>query len=270
MISDANIEIIPFKSVWEMLDNLPRGSRVAVTTSPSKGVEATIQAIPELTERGFTVIPHIGARYIKGIDELKQISEVLEKHNIEEIFAIGGDVEDPAGAYSYSAKMLSDLLDMNNSIKSVGVGGYPEGHPKIDQDTLINHLKMKINIAQNHNVEIHINSQACYDPKRILSWIRELYSFNINIPIYLGFFGPVDIVKLIKMSPEIGVGESVRFLKAMGLESAFKAITYDATSLVKSFGGNPEAENIQGFHIFTLNNLEGTVDWQKNFKLSAS
>lgn len=266
MVQNANIEIIPFKSVWDKLVTLPPGSRVAVTTSPSKGVEATMQAIPELRERGYTVIPHIGARYIKDSDELKQISSILEENRIEEIFAIGGDVETPAGEYSDSAKMLADLLSMNKVIKSVGVGGYPEGHPKISNDTLIRFLRSKIEIAGAHNVEIHINSQACYDPKKIKIWIRNLHALTIRVPVFLGVFGPVDKAKLIKMSPEIGVGDSVRFLKAVGLFSAFKSLTYNGAGLLESLDRYPEAESIQGFHIFTLNNLEATVNWQKSFK----
>lgn len=266
MVQNANIEIIPFKSVWEKLDSLPPGSRIAVTTSPSKGIEATIQAIFELKERGFDVIPHIGARYVKNSEELQQISSILEENKIEEIFAIGGDVENPAGVYSDSAKMIDDLLNMNSVIKSIGVGGYPEGHPKIGHETLIRHLRMKIDSAGKHNVEIHVNSQACYDPKKILNWIRNLHELKINIPIYLGVFGPVDIIKLITMSPEIGVGDSVRFLKAVGLGSAIKSLTYDGSALLESLGGHPEAECIEGFHIFTLNNLHSTVKWQESFK----
>src|SRR5512146_2685657 len=119
--------------------------------------------------------------------------------------------------------MLEDLLDMNRSIKSVGVGGYPEGHPKIHPGEIIDHLKAKIEIASKHGVEIHINSQACYDPGKIANWIRLLKEKGIDKSVFLGIPTPTDMIKLAKISAEIGVGDSIAFLRLTGMGSAFRS-----------------------------------------------
>jgi methylenetetrahydrofolate reductase (NADPH) len=266
MVEGADIEIIPFPSVLEKLNDFPEGSRIAMTSTRTNGVESNLKFIPLLTELGLTVIPHLAARSIHDINELKKISEVLEKNNVEEVFVIGGNSKKPIGKYADSITLLSDLLDMNYMIKTVNVAGYPEGHPKINNETLIASLKAKIEIAKRYGVEVHINSQACYDPKKILSWINSLQLQRIYTPISLGIPTPTDPIKLAKISREIGVGDSINFLTAVGIDSALNSMLYDPTELLESLGGQPEAESIYGLHLFTFNNLATTVEWQKSFK----
>lgn len=266
MVAHPHIEVIPFKSVWEKIGVLSPGSIVTITASPSKGIERTLSFIPELVKRGFKVVPHIAARSVRDHEHLRQISAALTESSIEEIFVIGGDNKDPIGEYSYSSKLLGDLLALNPEIKSVGVAGYPEGHRVIKDSEILRHLKDKITIAKSFGVRLHIKSQACYDPEKIANWIEMLHSEGVNAPLYLGIPTPTDAIKLAQISKEIGVKDSIAYLQMTGFGSAIKSIIYNPNRLLEALGNRIESNAITQLHVFTFNDLTSTVDWQRNFK----
>ncbi len=266
MVTEAKIEIIPTDTILDRVDIIPRTSKLSVTASPTKGLDMTLDFTSALKEKGFTVIPHIAARSVRDLGHLRTISNFLDDNKIEEIFVIGGDNAQPVGEYSDSAQMLSDLLSINHSVREVGVGGYPEGHPLISHDFIISSLKSKVAIAREHGVNLHINSQACYDTAKVRGWLEELGGVGVNAPVYLGVPTQMDILKLAKISAEIGVGDSVAFLRLTGIGSALNSMLYDPKDLLFGLADFPESENIRGLHIFTFNYIKATMAWQRNFK----
>jgi methylenetetrahydrofolate reductase (NADPH) len=268
MVLAAKIEIVPSETILARIDRIPPGSQLSVTASPTKEIVGTIDMADKLSQKGYIVIPHLAARRIRNLDHLKQISDILERSQISEVFVIGGD-KDPFGEYSNSSKMLEDLLKINHTIKSVGVAGYPEGHPLISDSAIIQHLKTKIAIAEAYGVEIHINSQACYDPTDVTTWIHKIHEIHASIPIYLGIAAPISKLKLIQFSLESGVGDSIAFLQMVGIGSALESALYDPVPFIHSLTGKPETEQVKGFHLFTFNHIKAATEWQKNFKLGA-
>jgi methylenetetrahydrofolate reductase (NADPH) len=66
-------ELLPTKGAEEQADHLPRGAKVAVTCSPTKGIESTLRFSEGLLERGFRAVPHIAARPVSGGAHLEEI-----------------------------------------------------------------------------------------------------------------------------------------------------------------------------------------------------
>lgn len=269
MVWHAKIEITPSERILEKIDQIPLSSELSVTASPTKEIEETLELSSKLIEKGYKVIPHLASRRIHNHDQLARISDFLDHYNVEEIFAIGGDGK-PFGDYSNSYDLLEKLLDMSHSIKEIGVGGYPEGHPLIDDDTILAYLKAKISLAREFGVGIHINSQACYDPDDVVSWLSFIKKHNIDIPIYLGVSAPMNILKLAQTSQEIGVGDSVAFLRMVGVEGALKSAMYSPNPLLNSLSGKPGMDQVKGLHLFTFNHIKASVEWQQNFKVASS
>lgn len=269
IVAHAKIEIIPSDKILERIDQIPKSSELSVTASPTKEIEETLELSSKLIEKGYKVIPHIASRRIRSHDQLANISAFLEHYDIQEIFAIGGDGE-PFGDYSNSYCLLEDLLGMNRSVREIGVGGYPEGHPSIDEVTLFSYLRAKIDLAGRFGVNIHINSQACYDPEDISAWLLKLKENDVHIPVYLGISAPMNLLKLAQTSAEIGVGDSVAFLKMVGVDGAFKSALYSPDPLLNSLTGKAGIEQVKGLHLFTFNHIKASVEWQQNFKVGAA
>ena len=74
-LENAYMEIFPVPGIEERLGALQPNSHVAVTCSPTKGVDATIELSEKLIAQGFRVIPHIAAKCVSGENILKLSSK---------------------------------------------------------------------------------------------------------------------------------------------------------------------------------------------------
>jgi len=99
LLSHVRYEVLPTSWIEELVaTNLPSGSTVTVTASPSKGLEATVALAERLAVRGYDVVPHLAARMISGRTELAEASDRLRRVGVTTVFVPAGDA-DPVGPY---------------------------------------------------------------------------------------------------------------------------------------------------------------------------
>ncbi len=60
------MEVFPTGTIESRLDVLEPGSYVAVTCSPTKGVDVTLAMSARLARRGFKVVPHVAAKMVNN------------------------------------------------------------------------------------------------------------------------------------------------------------------------------------------------------------
>ena len=124
-LADPCFEIIPLKGVEKRVAFIPPGSDVAITCSPDKGIPATLELTRRLSDRGFTLIPHIAARMVVDETHLREILGELDGLGVHRIFVVGGDAERPAGQFDSSLQLLESLSVLDHGIEVVGIGAYP-------------------------------------------------------------------------------------------------------------------------------------------------
>ena len=90
-LREAYMEIIPTTNIEEKLRILEPDSYVAVTCSPTKGVDETLDLSERLVDQGFRVAPHIAAKCVRDETHLSRIMEKLDALKIDSIFVPGGD-----------------------------------------------------------------------------------------------------------------------------------------------------------------------------------
>jgi methylenetetrahydrofolate reductase (NADPH) len=256
-------ELIPIEGAEKRAAHLPKGAKVAISCSPTRGIESTLLLGERLLDRGLRVVPHIAARLVADRAHLEAIVRRLDGLGVSEVFVIGGDAKEPAGQFSSAFELLSAMADLGHHFEHVGIGGYPEGHPLIDNDTLRQALRDKQPLAT------YIVSQMCFDPGAILDWVAGIRQPGIWLPVYVGIPGVVERKKLLQVSLKIGVGDSARFLtKYTGVLTRFlKPGGYIPDDLVKRlvpYVGDRDY-NIVGFHIYTFNQVESTERWRQQF-----
>jgi methylenetetrahydrofolate reductase (NADPH) len=260
-LAQPRFELIPMEGARERAAHLPKGAKVAITCSPSRGIESTLLLGEELAESGFRIVPHISARLVAGRTHLEEIVRRLNDLGVGEIFVIGGDARRPAGPFSGALELLSAMTDLGHDFEHVGIGGYPEGHPAIDDNTLLRALLDKQPFAT------YIVSQLCFDPGAILDWVAEIRRRGIELPVYVGLPGVVERKRLLRVSLKIGVGDSARFLTKYTsvLTRLLKPGGYSPDELVKKLGPyvGDRDYNIAGFHIYTFNQVESTEKWRQ-------
>jgi methylenetetrahydrofolate reductase (NADPH) len=240
---------------------LPEGATVTVTCSPTRGIESTLLLGEKLRERGFRIVPHIAARLVADRAHLDEIVRRLDDLGVREIFVIGGDTRKPVGPFSSAVELLSAMADAGHDFEHVGIGGYPEGHPNIDDKTLRQTLLDKRPFAT------YVVSQMCFDPDAILNWVADIRRRGIGLPVYIGLPGVVERKKLLQISLKIGVGDSARFLTkyTQVLTKFLKPGGYSPDELVKNLAPFVEDQdyNLAGFHIYTFNQVESTEEWRR-------
>ncbi len=253
-------EIIPLKGVDKQIPHIPAGSDVAITCSPDKGIPATLDLTRRLRDRGFNLIPHIAARMVSDGAHLRDILAELDDLEIHRIFVVGGDAERPAGRFDSSLQLLRVMSEIDHGIKTVGIGAYPEGHPLIDEETLLRYLKAKQPYAS------YMITQMCFDPEVIVDWLRAVRAEGVDLPVHVGVPGVAERTKLLKIALKIGVGQSKRFLKSnrglVGRMLAPGGYSPDELLLALAPCFDSPPYNMEGVHFYSFNQIESTEQWR--------
>ena len=258
--SAPRFEIIPMKGVEEQFAYLPEDAVVTVTSSPTKGTDATLALAGLLRRRHrVRVVPHIAARLIGDRVELKDLLQQLSDMGIDEIFVVAGDADEPAGPFEGTVDLLRAMADIGHSLR-VGITGYPESHAFIPDDTTVTMMHAKEPYAD------HIVSQICYDPAVTARWIAAVRARGTRLPIYIGLPGAVDFARLLRISKRVGIGDSMRFLRKQWATVARIVGGYAPDDLVEGLlptASDPEM-GIAGWHLFTFNEIRRTEAWRQD------
>ena len=97
-------------------------------------------------------------------------------------------------------------------IEEIGIGAYPEGHPRIPPGRLEAALDEKIASAAAQGLRVHIVSQFSFSPERILAWLKQLRACGIASPVKVGMAGPTSVPALLRYAKRCGVNASLRGL----------------------------------------------------------
>ena len=259
LLEEPRYEVIPVQGIERKVAALPYGATVTVTASPKLGIDRTLDVSAVLAARGFRVVPHLAARMVAGRSHLERLVQRLDDSRIHEVFVIGGDADPPAGGYADAGDLLEELAGLAHPFVRVGIGGYPEGHPLISDEGLLEALRRKQPFAS------HVVTQLCFDADALVTWTRDLRAAGVDLPVVVGLPGVVERRKLAEISLKTGVGASLSYLRKHGRQiiTLARSRRYDPTSLaeaVAGYAGDP-ALGLDGVHLFTFNQVEQTRDW---------
>jgi methylenetetrahydrofolate reductase (NADPH) len=262
ILERARFEVIPMTGIEEEVErHLLPGSVVTVTSSPRKGPDATMDLAERFASTGYEVVPHLSARTVRSRDQLEELLGRASAAGVRELFVIGGDASAPAGPYASAGELLAELWDVDPGLERGGVGGYPEGHPLIDDEVLFEVLAEKQTVAD------YVATQICFDAGVVIDWVNSIRERGIELPVYLGMAGAVRRRKLLEISLRVGVGDSVRYLTKHGsiVTRLMRRGGYKPDAFVAQaapFIENPDYA-IAGFHVYTFNQVESTERWRR-------
>lgn len=267
LLGDPRYELLPFASFDEQISYLPDGARIAITASPKKGIEETVERSVAMANDGYEITPHIAARSVKDVEHLEDIVERLTDAGITDVFVPGGDNDEPKGEFSSAYELLTSLEDVGHEFDEIGITGYPEGHHIIDEETLWEALETKQSIGT------YIITQLCYDPDAIISWIDRVRDRGVDLPVHPGIPGVMKYQKLLTISTRVGVGDSISFLrKTSGIGGFIKQLvgsrgTYSPDDLILTLAEHTDDDHyrLEGIHLYTFNQVPDTESWRREF-----
>jgi len=262
LLRDPRYEVLPAKGTEQaVLEWVPRGMTVTVTASPVKGLDATIDLTEKLAARGYRVVPHLAARSVTGEEHLADIVGRLKAVGCDDVFVPGGDATRPAGPFDSALPLLERLAEMGNPFGRIGITGYPESHPKINDDITIQSMWDKRKYAN------YIVSNVCFDAAQLSRWIQRIRARGVTLPLYVGLAGPAERTRLLRMAAVAGASESARFIgRHPGWILRFWVPGgYSPDRLLERAAGvlTAPSSGVIGLHLFTFNQLQQSEQWRR-------
>jgi methylenetetrahydrofolate reductase (NADPH) len=256
-------EVFPLDSVVDRVaEHVPTEVTLTVTASPTRGMARTLDVAERLAGQGRRVVPHLSARLLRDEAHVKDVLERLAEGGIADAFVVAGDVKEPVGGFTGALDLLVAMADLGHQLDQVGITGYPERHPFIDDDVTVQAMWDKRRFAT------YIVSQVCFDPRVIAAWVRRVRRRGVDLPIHVGVPGPVDAAELLGISSRIGVGESARFLRrhTSWLPHLLRPGPYRPNRVVEGLAGTlaDPADRVAGFHVYTFNQVARTERWRQD------
>ena len=262
LLRASRYEVLPLDGTEEqVLAHVPRDVTVTVTASPTKGLEPTLALVHRLAGHGYRAVPHLSARLVRDGAHLAELVDQLTAVGVRDVFVVAGDAEQPHGLFEGAAGLLEALAELGSPFADVGITGYPESHPLIDDETTIASMFAKARHAT------YIASQVCFDPAVTARWIENVWARGTRLPIYVGVPGIVSRAKLIRISAKIGVNDSLRFLRKNGTFAGrlLRPGGFSPDDLVDGLGVETLAGGkVAGFHVFTFNDVADTEAWRRD------
>jgi methylenetetrahydrofolate reductase (NADPH) len=262
LLEHPRYEVFPAGGVADVVTQwVPPGITVTVTASPAKGLDATLDLTEVLVGRGYQVVPHLTARLVRDDAHLADIAARLTACGVDDVFVPAGDADPPAGRFDSALSLLEQLAEMGNPFQRTGITGYPETHPRIDDDITIQAMWDKRRLAS------YIVSNLCFDPATVRRWIRRIRARGVTLPLYVGLAGPVERTRLLRMAAKAGASESARFL-AGHVEWFLRFGTpggYRPERLLARLAPavTPPASGVAGLHLFTFNQVQQIEEWRR-------
>lgn len=176
----------------------------------------------------------------------------IENMGIENILALRGDKAINDNVCNLEFQYANELVDFihQKTTLSIGVGGYPEGHPHAESlDKDIENLKRKVDSGASA-----IFTQLFFDNTKFYNYVEKVRNAGINIPIIPGIL-PVrslnQVQKMIEMThikfPRNFKADLEKYpndVKKLGIDYAVK----QCQNLVDN--------GVKGLHFFTLNHSD--------------
>ena len=263
LLSGPRYEVIPAKATEQAVTEwVPGGATVTVTASPVKGLDPTVELAEKLARRGYRVVPHLAARSVTSEAHLDEIVARLKAAGCDDVFVPGGDATHPAGPFEGALPLLERLDAMGRPFGRIGITGYPESHPKIHDDLIIQAMWDKRKYAS------YIVSNVCFDAAALGRWIQRIRARGVTLPLYVGLAGPAERARLLRMAAVAGASESARFITrhpgwilrflVPGGYSPDRFLDRVAPAITE-----PGAA-VAGLHLFTFNQLQPAEQWRRS------
>ncbi len=270
LLAAGSLEISPreIHRAKELAALLPAGACIYIPSLPGLPLARTLEAVAALRAAGLDPVPHVSARRILDRDAFRSFLETaVKRHGVHRVLLIGGDEPRPKGPYRDSLQLLEEGLLAQCGVREIGVGGYPEGHPRIAPAALQEALQRKLRLAREQGLGLYVVTQFCFAPQRVVEFCAALARSHPQVPVYAGIAGPTDPVALARYAQRCGVSVSLRALRSLGSGIA-KLVTHtdprEHVVALARYVRSREPSNVVGVHLYSFGGAERTASWMRD------
>lgn len=192
--------------------------------------------------------------------EIEQYIRMIENLGLENILALRGDIPDYIKIQDLDFKHANELVEFihEKTTLSIGVAGYPQGHPEsssIEED-LIN-LKKKTEAGASA-----IFTQMFFDNNLFYDYIEKVQNIGINLPVIAGIMPIRNLKQINKMMAVTRVTLPKKLLKR--LEEFPDDAKQIGTEYCIEQCLDLIEQKVDGLHFFTLNHSDQASEILEN------
>lgn len=232
LMANASIEMTckDTEVLAEVATLLPKGSDIFIALFPNQTFDELTEAAKAVKAVGLTPVPHVPARRIPDLAEVRRIAQNFAAAGVTKILLIAGDMTAPAGAFDSTIGVLESGEFAKAGIKEMYMAGHPEGHAHMTEAQLREYEQKKVALTNAQGVKLNFVTQVVFEPEPMIEWNKTLRRTGITNPARPGLPGPASIKTLLRYAKICGAGASI------------KALTSGKASLVASLLGDSGPE----------------------------
>ena len=239
---------------------LRRGTRVYLSAVPNRPADESLAAAAQIRAAGLEPVPHVAAR---NFDErrgarLRSWRGSMAKPASRRCWSSPATAPNAGRSGARSTSSTTACL-RRRGIRSIGIAGYPQGHPRIGDDELNRALADKIAAAEATGLAVEIVTQFCFDAVAILDFVARVRSFGFEHRVRIGLAGPTSLTSLMRYASRCGVRTSAQGLaRRSGLMRQMFALT-TPDDLIRALSDAAPTEIVP--HFFSFGGIPATARW---------
>jgi methylenetetrahydrofolate reductase (NADPH) len=240
---------------------LRRGTQVYLSAPPNRPVDESVAAAIRLRAAGFEPVPHLAVRNFGSVAAFDDVlARLTAEAAVDSVLVIAGD-RGECGPFRRAIDAIDSGLLRRRGIRTVGIAGYPQGHPRIGDEELDRALAEKIAAAEAIGLIVEIVTQFCFDAQAVLDFIARLRAFGFDHRLRIGLVGPTSLAALLRYASRCGVRASAQALaRRAGLMRQMFALT-TPDDLVRTLAEAAPAGIVP--HFFSFGGIAATSRWAR-------
>jgi methylenetetrahydrofolate reductase (NADPH) len=243
------------------LGTLPRGTRIYLSALPNRPPHEAVSNAIKVRTAGLEPVPHLPVR---NFETAAALDDLLARLNgeaaVDSVLVIAGDRAE-CGPFRRALDAIDSGVLRRRGMRSIGIAGYPQGHPRIGDDELKRALAEKIAAAEATGLAVEIVTQFCFDAPAILDFIARVRAFGFEHRLRIGLVGPTNFTSLMRYAARCGVRTSTQALaRRSGLmRQMFAMATPD--DLIRALAEAAPAGIVP--HFFSFGGIAATGRWTR-------
>jgi len=240
---------------------LKRGTRVYLSAVPSRPADESVAAAIQMRAAGLEPVPHVAVRNFASEGALDDfLAQLNGEAGVDSVLVIAGD-RGECGPFRRALDAIDSGVLRRRGIRTIGIAGYPEGHPRIGEEELSRALREKIAAAEATGLAVEIVTQFCFDARAILDFIARQRAFGFDHRLRIGLVGPTSLTSLMRFASRCGVRASAQALarRAGLMRQMFAMATPD--DLVRALADAAAAGVVP--HFFSFGGVPATGRWAR-------
>lgn len=268
LLDDYSLEITARDGdrLTEAAPLIPAWTRVNITALGTEDPTARLALAASAHRLGLTPVAHLSARRLTSAQELRsELQALADQETSASVVVVGGDPRRPEGPFDSALSVIETGLLPEHGVRQVGVAGYPDGHPDIDDATLVSALQHKLAALDAQELDATVLTQFSFDVDAVVAWITRVRDLGVTAPVRIGVPGPTSVKRLLAFARRCGVSTSAGVARKYGLSLGNLLTTAGPDAFVDELSGRLDAASHGDvrLHLFAFGGPQSTAEWAR-------